>query len=249
MLKCGYHDRIFVLDDRSQVFFKNVFSENSVCGISKNHYLISEKNFNKEVAQKLEPLKEWFDKPDTLIQYNDLSLKSIMNDKAPGTVNKWSMDALGYYDVEHELANINEKEYGCVNFFTQPEQPEIYDTYTKWINGERRIFPKKTICRIMGTVVSSDNNHNMISLLTLYGVVNVKFNKGQYTFYNKRISQPDPNEPDKKKVLENSWFKRGNILLVAGYRDWETVFTHTVSLVINITENNQLELQNERVKV
>ena len=120
------------------------------------------------------------------------------------------------------------------------------------------MFPKKTICRIMGTVVSSDNNHNMISLLTLNGVVNVKFNKGQYTFYNKRISQPDPDNLDKKKVLENSWFKRGNILLVAGYREEsifrayrynETVFTHTVSLVINITENNQLELQNERVKV
>ena len=105
-------------------------------------------------------------------------------------------------------------------------------------------------------MINADNNHHMVSLLTKYGLVNVKMNKGHYAFYNKRISQI--NETGKKTTIEDSWLKRGNKLLVSGYRRGEqfipwiyndTIYKHRINLIENINEDGTLELKAERAKV
>jgi DNA polymerase-3 subunit alpha len=53
-------------------------------------------------------------------------------------------------------------------------------------------------------------------LLTVDGVVNIKFRKEYFAMYDKQISiiQPD----GKKKVMEKSWFERGAKIVIQGIR-------------------------------
>ena len=95
-----------------------------------------------------------------------------------------------------------------------------------------------------------------MSLLTNHGVVTCKYNKGQYSYYNKRISEQTP--AGKKKVLEESWFKRGSKIIVCGYRREDqfvimkypdTVYTHTTNRIEEIYNDGTILAQTDRKKV
>lgn len=217
--KKGYHDRIFVLDEVSMEFFNEHFSQNSVVGIQDEFYLISEKKFLKEWEEKIQPLKEWF--PTALEEYNNKLVEKEYENLASGSIAKWEMDALNYYYTEHELAHLDNEKYGIVDFFNLPEDPEPYEYYVRYIQGEKKYIPKNKIVRLAGTVLDNDNNRHMITLLTTTGVVGVKFSKGQYVYYNRQIKVPIEGS-DKSKIAEYSWFKRGNKLIVCGYRSGDT---------------------------
>ena len=254
--KRGYHDRYFILDEVSQPVFNKFFSEDSVIDVKDGYYIISEKKFIKECDVLIQPLRDWFGSQEALDAYNNAFFKSVWDEKASGTEASWNMEACCFYDQEHELANVDEKYYGIVNYFDLPEEPEPYDWYSRKIDGEWKRVPKYRITRIAGTVLRSDNSRHSVALLTCYGVVNVKFYKGNYAFYNKRISQPLGD--GKKKVLEDSWLKRGNKLLISGIRRddqffpliyKDTIYKHTVYLINNILPDGRMELQTERVQV
>lgn len=254
--KRGYHDRYFILDDVSQPVFNKFFSEGSVVDVKDGFYIISEKEFIKEYNVLIQPLRDWFNSQEALDVYNDVFFKSVWDEKASGSEASWNMEACCYYDQSHELANVDEKYYGIVNYFDLPEEPEPYDWYNRKIDGEWKRVPKYRITRIAGTVLQSVNNKHSIALLTCYGVVNVKFYKGSYAFYNKRISQPLEN--GKKKVLEESWLKRGNKLLISGIRRddqffpliyKDTIYKHTVNLIKNVLPDGRMELQTERIQI
>lgn len=258
MVKRGYHDGYYTLDKNSQPFFINHFTENSVVGLNGDYYLVSEKLFTKEVDNYIQPLKDWFAKEDSLNLYNETVYKELWNKHAAGTIAHWSMEALTYYDEEHELANINNELYGIINFFDLPEEPEAYAYYTRYIDGEAKAMPKFKICRIAGVVLDNNSTHHSISLLTPHGVVTAKFSKGQFAFYNKQISAKlDPNS-EKKTVLEKSWFRRGSLLCLQGVRRGDqfvpmvysdTIYKHTVNLIQEVYEDGKMLLQTERVKV
>ena len=256
--KRGYHDGYYILDNNSQPFFKEHFTEDSVVKIKGDYYIVSEKRFTKEVDTYIQPLKDWFDSNDALKLYNDALYKSIWDKYANGSLPSWSMQALNFYDKEHELEYTNEELYGIVNFFNLPEEPEPYDYYTRYIDGSPKQIPKYKITRIAGTVIKADNAHYMITLLTKYGAVNVKFNKGHYAFYNKRISTKLDENCDKKTVLEKSWLSRGSKIIVAGIRREDnfkpmvykdTIYLHTVNRIVDIHKDGTLLLQSERIKV
>lgn len=256
--KRGYHDRCFILDDNSQPFFKEHFTEESVIKTNGGYYIISEKMFTKEVDRYIEPLKEWFKSEDTIKLYNSKKYEEVWKKYAEGNEASWSMQALSYYDKEHELAYIDEEKYGIVNFFDLSEEPEPYDYYTRYIDGEAKAFPKFTISRIAGTVIQFDNLHNTVMLLTKYGVVQIKFNKGHYAFYNKQISAKLDENSDKKTVLEKSWLSRGSKIIVAGIRQEDnfkpmiykdTIYQHTVNRIQEVYDDGTLLLQTERVKI
>ena len=254
--KCGYHDRLFILDDPSQIFFKEYYSEDSIVKVVGDNYLVSEKKFTKESDTLIQPLKEWFESPKAITDYNTAQMNAIWNQFASGTESSWSMQSLTYYDREHELENINENKYSIVNYFDLPETPEVYDNYYRFIAGEQKKFDKYKILRIAGTVLKSDSTHHTIALLTKYGVVSVKFSKGQHSFYDKRISKIEEN--GKKKIVEESWFKRGTLLAVVGTRIedsfkamnyTDSIFKHTCERILEIHEDGTLLLQTERTKV
>ena len=253
--KKGYHDRYYTLDENSQPFFTEHFTENSIVKVQNGYYVISEKLFIKEADKYIQPLKDWMSSDEALQVYNNANFQACWDKYASGTPEAWSMHALNYYDNKHELEDINEDKYGIVNFFDLPEIPEIYDTYNRMIGNEWKKMPKYQITRIAGTVINSDNNHHTIHLLTQYGCVPVKFNKGAYSYYNKRISEP--NEKGVKKVLEESWFKRGTKLIITGtrleqnfkpMRYNDTIYQHTCNKILEIYDDGDLLIASERVR-
>lgn len=255
--KKGYHDRYYTLDENSQPFFTEYFTENSIIKVKNGYYIVSEKLFTKEADEYIKPLKDWMSSDEALQVYNSANFQACWDKYASGTPEAWSMQALNYYDNKHELEDINEDKYGIVNFFNLPEIPETYDNYSRVIHGEWKQFPKYQITRIAGTVINSDNNHHMIHLLTRYGCVPVKFNKGAYSYYNKRISKQEENQTS-KKVLEESWFKRGTKLIITGIRYEQnfkpmryndTIYQHTCNKILEVYDNGDLLVASERARV
>ena len=55
-----------------------------------------------------------------------------------------------------------------------------------------------------------------MTLLTTTGVVEVKFRKEYFSMFDRQISIKNPDGT--KKVMEKSWFNRGNMIVVQGIR-------------------------------
>lgn len=249
--KAGYHDRAFKLDSISQPFFVEHFSQDSVIGVVGEYFVISEKTFKKEWESKMQPLRDWMAQKDILELYNEALFNTLYNEKASGSISKWEMDSLSFYHGQHELENIDEKYYNVVNFFEQPEQPIAYDSYKRTINGQEVEFPKYNIVRLAGTVLDKNNDRHAVTLLTKYGVVSLKFNKGQYGFYQKRISENGA-------IVDESWFKRGTKILVCGYRlddvfrvckYTDSIYKHSCMKIEEVTENDDLIITTDRKRV
>ena len=111
------------------------------------------------------------------------------------------------------------------------------------------------LSRIVGTVIDKNNTRHTVTILTKDGVVNIKLYGGAYSYYNKQISQLQPDGT--KKTIEKSWFTRGNIISVVGYRLGDvfkpkkyknSTYQHTIQKVIKIDENNDLIFQSERIQ-
>ena len=255
-LKRGYHDRYYILDDQAQNYYYDFFSDDCIVKVVNEHYVVSEKKIIKEADKLLEPLREWFSSQEAIDKYNQALIDEAWDTYAAGTPAKWSMEALCYYDSEHELEHVDEKQYGIVNFNKLPEEPNVYDWYTRKINDEWKQMPKYQIVRIAGTVLHADNPHHTVTLLTKYGPVLCKLNKGHYAFYSKRISVVG--DDGNKTVLEDSWLKRGNLLLVSGIRRddqfWpmiynDTIYKHTINFIKEVNADGTLNLQVERTKI
>lgn len=183
---------------------------------------------------------------------NQHRMEELWKEKVPGTISKWEMQSLNFYYSGHELANLDRNMYQVKNFFEQSPEPEYDGVY--YYKGVEK--PRFNLWRIAGTVLDKNKNRNTVTLLTLDGVVDVKFYKGQFSFYDRQIVQV--NEEGKKITLEKSWFQRGSLLLVTGYRRDEqfiprkysdSIYKHSLQLITGIRDNGTLQLQSERVEV
>lgn len=242
-------DRLLKLDDISMQFFNQHFSEGCIVDYQNGHIIISDTKFKKEYDKKMEGIKEWLTSKEALDTLNQKLYDNEWAKYAEGTISKWEMDSLSFYYHDHELAHVNNKKYGIVNFFELPEEPKVVDYYK--LRGVER--PKFEIVRIAGTVLDKDKNKHTVSLLTVDGVVTVKFYDGAFVHYNKQLSRIKGD--GKKEVLEGSWFTRGNKLLICGYRRGsqfrpykytDSIYSHTVTLITDVHENGDITIQSER---
>ena len=167
-LKRGYHDRWFLLDDNAQEYYRDFFTEDCIVDVVNGHYVVSEKKIEKEAESLLSGLRAWFSSSDAINKYNWSMELDVWEKYASGSEARWSMEALCYYDGEHELEHINEEEYGIVNFFNLPEEPEAYSWQNRKVVGEWKRVPKYKIVRIAGTVLDQNNTRHTVSLLTKY---------------------------------------------------------------------------------
>ena len=123
------------------------------------------------------------------------------------------MESLGFYYRDHELKNVNDSDYGIVEFDDLSEIPIVDYTFTK-NNREIPIFKTYRLC---GTVIAKDDTRSSISILTKRsGVVNVKMTRDYYSRLNKQISEVGID--GKKHVIEKGFFKRGTLVVVNGFR-------------------------------
>ena len=233
--------------------FETNMKENKDYEYDDNGYILIKKgSLDREFEKLISDFKKnVLQNEKYLAAVNEKRFVEKWYEKVDGTISKWEMDALNFYYHEHELTHVNKDKYLITDFNDLPEVPEVTEYYV--FRGKEK--PRFKLTRICGTVLDKDKNKHIITLLTPSGVVGVKFYKGQFGFYDKQISEKDE-ETDTKVVKEKSWFKRGNKLLITGYRRGDqfvpkkyvdSAYRHTLQLITDVDTNGNLKLQSERV--
>lgn len=239
---------IYTLDSRALEFLTEMGYDNLI----QSDHTMFVKDWNTKYQEWMGVLRDWLNKNQEEI-LNNLNYSIFMEDwnkYAQGTYSDWEMAALCFYYHPHVLMNVNNERYGFADFAQLPKDPVIEDTYN--IRGHTiNIFK---ISRLAGTCIAKDKMHHTISLLTTTGVVNVKFVKDQFAYFDKQISQRNPDGT--KTVIEKSWFTRGNLLIVQGIRSGDTFMCkkysrtpgHRLAKITRVNNDNSLEIQEERAQ-
>ena len=247
----------YILDEEKCVKFFNNYIEQYL-NISKGEYTyiyndisIKKSAFDKMYNSQLKGLMEYLNSPEGLQLYCDLERESfkkeLIEKYCKGNTSSWEMETMCFYHGDHEFKKVKNSEYNIKNFNDLPEIPVEY------INSKGKNVIDS--CCVAGTVINADNAKHIVSLSTLYGVINIKFFASMYGKFNQKISVVD-NKTKAKTVLDDSWFKRGNKIIVHGYRR-ENMFTAktdysqgyggvTVGLIENIYADGSLNIRYQR---
>jgi DNA polymerase-3 subunit alpha len=176
---------------------------------------IPQKTWQKLYTKGMDKARDYFKEhqQELLDKLNGTLFQELWDKYATGSLADWEMDSLAFYYHEHPLKDINKTQYDIKEYRDLPENPEIARTFKK---GDSAFHTYKT-CRIVGTVIAKDDTKSCISLLTVKsGVVTVKMSRDYYARLNKQISEMQIS--GKKKVVEKSWFTRGTMLMVNGFK-------------------------------
>ena len=216
----------------------------------------SKGTFEAIYKTRIEALNKFIGSKELITSYNSCVFRERKKEMIPGTQSTWEMETLCYYYSDHEVANINSEYYNVANFYDLPEEGEVIDYWEREDKetGEIIRIPKFKIEQICGVVLDRNKNKHTVSLLTVNGVVECKYQKGQFTFYDRRLSIPDE-ETGKNKVIENSWFQRGNLLFVRGIRNGDQfrvktykqgIYEHSTELIEKIYDDGVCLTRKER---
>lgn len=214
---------------------------------------IDVKMWDKIYQKQMDVFRDWIasDKEGILNALNDTIFMEEWEKYGKGNLSSWEMDALCFYYHPHELIDANTRKYGISNYKDLPEVPVVERIYQRG-NASIPIYRLNKIC---GTCIAKDKAKSTVYLLTTQGVVTVKFTKEYFSMFDRRISTID-STTGKKKFLENSWFNRGSMIMVKGFRR-EDMFVsrnyaaspgHQLYRITQVFPNGDLELQGERVK-
>ena len=239
----------YKLDDRANIFINEVGLSDLIQG---DNY-ISMNTWDNYYKKQMDVFRNWMKNDETLL--DKLNWSIFLDDwnkyvKKPN-LSRWEMESMCFYYHEHELAHINTQEYGIVEYKDLPEEPPVDYMFPK---GDKWI-PIYELSKIVGTCIAKDKNKGLIYLLTPQsGVVTVRLRKEYFALFDKQISEKQPD--GKKKVIERSWFTRGNLLMVQGIRrgdefvlkKYSRTPTHQLYLITDIDENNNIILTHERKK-
>jgi DNA polymerase-3 subunit alpha len=138
--------------------------------------------------------------------------------------------------------------YGLSNCFDLPEEPIIDRIFYK--QGKPiKLFKISKIC---GTCIAKDKAKSTVSLLTLDGVITVKFRKEYFSLFDKQISVKQPDGT--KKVAEKSWFNRGSMIIIQGIRSkdvflpkkYASTVGHQLYKITKVLPNGELEILDKR---
>ena len=253
-LKKSTFDDEYFLDDTAYVFFEKHFDVDLISFFNNGEYKgsIDKKEWDKRYNCIMDAIRNYIkaNKEYLLNELNKELLEELWEKKAKGSLSKWEMDSVSFYSHEHELALVPNDVYSISNFFDLNEEAqEDYSFTTK----QGFVIQMKKLSRIAGTVLSKDKTKNLVTILTEFGVVNVKIWNSQFSKYDKQISEKQAD--GKKKVIEKSWFSRGNILIFTGVRQdsnfipkvyKKSEWKYPIELITNIDEDGLLELKHER---
>lgn len=241
---CKLGTTSYTLDNRAIDFVNEIdqdklYDENFVMGV---------KAWDKVYQSYMDVFRGWIaENKDTIL--DDLNM-TIFNEDwekyATGNISSWEMEALCFYYHDHELINVNMEKYGLKNFSELPEEPVI----DKFV-GKAQI-PIYKLCKICGTCIAKNKTKSTVYLLTTDGVAAVKFRGEHFALFDKQISEKTPD--GKKHVIEKSWFNRGNMILVQGYRRGQEFVAkkyaasggHQLYHIDEVTEYGNLILRSER---
>lgn len=254
--------RYKIISEASLIFFQDYYIHRLTLGKDydtiREGYSVKKSAFDKVTDFYLEELKDYLSTDKAIESLYEAKIK-VMTDELStkylkGSISKWEMDSLHYYYHDHELKHIATSLHKIKDFSTLSEQPVILETKKNKHGVE---IPVYDTCSIAGTVLDANKNKHIVTLLTHCGVVvDVKFFKGSFLWYNKKLSTIGPD--GKKVTIEDSWFNRGNLLLIHGYRreltfiprsNYAQGFKHSVGLIEDINGQGIITLKTEREEV
>ena len=137
------------------------------------------------------------------------------------------------------------------DFGDLPEEPVFIER--SW---GKKTWKQYALSQIAGVVLDRNDNSHLITLLTSDNqVINIKFYAGLFANYKRQNSIV--NEDGKSEVVDPSYFSRGQLLIVSGFRRGESDFWQkdikTVFLeppvkanLWSINDDGSAEIQSER---
>lgn len=241
--------KYYVFDEECQKFYNNFF-DLDLLEVINGITCILQIKWDKIYQKVMDTAREYIQKnqKEMLEEFNNLLFQESWNKYAKGNISSWEMESLCFYYHEHELKNVNAHKYGLINFFDLPTEP-IIETVFKRNGKDIPIF--KTF-KIVGTVINKNDNKSSVTLLTLFGVVNVKFTKDYFAMFNRQLSEIQ--EDGSKKITEKGWFTRGTKVMITGFRRDDTFVaktysktsTHQLYKIEEVYENGDIKLTHER---
>lgn len=237
-------NRILVIKDNyARNYFAETFSEKAIHGYHGNYMLIDEKEFEKEYQSMMTPAMELLKDPEFVRKYNIALFRELWAQDASGNIPSWEMESVSFYSDKHELEDVDLARYGIRDFNELPEKPVVVGEYI--YRGQTR-YNYETYS-IAGTVLDRNKDNHTVTLLTTTGVTTLKTWGGRFSHYDRQIKANGT-------VLENSWFTRGNKILVTGYRS-EDLFIlnaprgqHTVHKITEIRPDGTIGIKSERAR-
>jgi len=252
ILKTKKCSKYYLLNDDFLYRIYKEFGEEDDIDVISGIECILQTKWDKIYQKEMDTARTWLkdNQQEMLDAYNSLLFKQAWEKYADGNISAWEMESLCFYHSAHELAEVNTRKYGIVDFNSLQYESEI-DYFIKR-NGKN--IPIYKLYRIAGTIISKDNTKAQISILTTTGVVTVKFTKEYYAMFNRQISQVQSDGT--KKVLEKGWFSRGTKVLITGYRredsfvakTYKATTTHQLYKITKVDEYGDILLEHERIQ-
>ena len=212
---CKYNANDYKLDERAVNFLVEIHQDDLIESDGINLYL-NMKIWDKKIYQPwMDVFRKWIaaEKENILEALNTKIFKEDWDKYAKGTISAWEMEVLCFYYHEHELKDVNTERYGLVDFFSLPEDPVIDKTFISKNGSEVKMLKLHRIC---GTCIAKNKTKSTATILTTDGVVEVKFRKEYFSLFDKQISEKGLDGV--KHVVEKSWFNRGSMIVVQGFR-------------------------------
>lgn len=248
-LKENKRDIYYVLTEKAFEFFSKNFSQDNLTILATGAYAIEQKKWDNIYKKIMLKARNWLieNQQEVLKRYNQILFNETWDKYASGTIAAWEMDSLCFYHSEHELKDIDMNKYGISRYDLLPEEPVVAYYFER---GSKQI-PIYQLTKIVGTVISKNDSKSIVNLLTPFGLTAVKFNKEYYSNYKKQIAEIQ--EDGTKKIAEKGWFKRGEKLLITGFRrgdqfvakTYKNTQTHQLYKITKI-DGTDLELIHER---
>lgn len=252
MLKkeCKINANYFSMNSNYYEFYEEFFDIDELVPWDRG-LAIEQTLWKKLYEESMAPAKEYItkNKKELLEKLNDCLFNEVWEKYAGGNYSSWEIDSVGFYYHNHELENIKSSLYNIVDFNSLSESPQV-DYYFKRNGNQIPIFKTMRIC---GTVIAKEDNKSSISLLTTNsGVVNVKFSRDYYARLNQRISEVGIDGV--KHVKEDSWFKKGVMLVVNGFRrekqfvakSYKKSNSHQCYKILDVKDNGEIEMTHLR---
>ena len=177
------------------------------------NFVIEIKVFDKIYKKMTYELLEWLKTDEATTIEARLRKQDYWKDNCLGSISKWEMESINTYISNHELDEYPlDKYFNIVNFYDLDEEPQPI----KWNNGRGgKKWPVFGSYVIAGTVVDNEPIKGIATVITQYGVVQVRVGKGKFQHYHKKIMVDDGN---KRINIDDTWFKRGTNIVCVGYR-------------------------------
>lgn len=248
--------KLYWLDSKAKQYFnkncKDQLQENVDWFYQDDMMLVVDKSLEKLYKPVMDELKAYINTPEFIKEFNRQVMRKRYNELVPNQdVNHWSFETCSFFAKEHELAHIDRERYNIDLFDELPEEPRFVTK--RW--GKRE-WKQYELAQIAGVVLDRNDNSHLLTVLDVNNnVVQCKLDANAYSFYKQQISEPDGQGG--KTVVDPSWFKRGQGLILTGVRMGEndfrvkayksSIYRHKVQKIVSVdNETGEMEIQSYR---